>query len=171
MRAIFYTTLLICTTFFAASCVKKTKPEVESSSVIVHDGGTPARSGEGQDSRQRLDEIGMGGDVKREKQNVKVVNTGDVQKLKKYSVVVATLTKQKGITALQRFFDRDGIQHFVIKNPQGRYYFVIASSDSEEVAMEARANFLIEHTVNKSRKDIWEQYYIQLTDTFILEKE
>lgn len=169
MRAIVCTTLFIFFTLFTVSCVKKAAPEVVDSPVIVHDGNAPARADV--DSRDRLDELGMGGEVRKDKQNVKVVNTGDIKKLKKYSVVVATLTKQKGIRALEGFFKRDGVEHFVVKNPQGRYYFIISSSDSEEVAMRARADFLIEHTVNKSRKDIWEQYYIQLTDTFILEKD
>lgn len=169
MKALFYTTLLFLIIFTSASCVKRAADETKDSPVIVHD--TPARSGEELDPRQRLNELGMGGEVRRERQNIKVVNTGDIQKLKKYSAVVATLTQQKGIEALKQFFNRDGIQHFVVKNPQGRYYFVISSSDSEEEVMKARANFLIAHTVNKSREDIWRQYYIQLTDTFILEKE
>lgn len=169
MKALFYTTLLSLLVFASASCVKKAPVQTVDSPVTVED--TPARSNEGQDPRQKLNELGMGGDVKREKQNVKVVNTGDIQKLKKYSVVVATLTQPKGIESLKQFFDRDGIKHFVVQNPQGRYYFIISSSDSEEEVMKARANFLIENTVNKSRQDIWEKYYIQLTDTFILEKE
>lgn len=165
MKAIFYTTLLALLVLGSTSCLKSRPPKTEDSPLIVHD--TPARSSE----EQQLDERGLGGNVRKELQNVKVVNTGDIQKLKKYSVVVATLTQPKGIEALKKFFDRDGIQHFVVKNPQGRYYFVVSSSDSEEEAMKARANFLLANTVNKSRQDIWEQYYIQLTDTFILEKE
>lgn len=167
MRAIFYTTLLFTLTFLSVSCVKKEAQEVADSPVIVHDveSDTPARSGDIADVESN------NAGVRREVQNVKVVNEGDIQRLKKYSVVVATLTKQYGINALKKFFERDGIDYFVVKNPKGQYYFVISSSDSEEVAMKARADFLIKHTVDKSRKDIWEQYYIQLTDTFILEKE
>lgn len=167
MRAIFYTTLLFVMTFLTVSCVKKEAQEVADSPVIVHDveSDTPARSGDVANGQASND------GVRREVQNVKVVNQGDIQRLKKYSVVVATLTKQYGINALKKFFERDGIDHFVVKNPKGQYYFIISSSDSEEVAMKARADFLIKHTVDKSRKDIWEQYYIQLTDTFILEKE
>lgn len=163
MRALFYTTLLSFLVLASVSCVRKEPAKTEDSPVIMED--TPARGVGGQNTN------GLGGEVKRERQNVKVVNTGDIQKLKKYSAVVATLTQPKGIEALKQFFERDGIKYFVVKNPQNRYYFIISSSDSEDEVLQARASFLIANTVDKSRRDIWEKYYIQLTDIFILEKE
>lgn len=158
MKTIFYTTLfsfLLLGLF--SSCVKKTPKETEDAAVIVYD--TPARS-----------ETVQTQEVKKEVEKTPFFRTDDYYKLKKYSVVAATLTQPNGVNALKSFFDRDGINHFVVRGPESKYFFIIYSSDSEEDAMRARSEFLVRNTVNKSRDDIWHQYYIQLTDTFILEK-
>lgn len=161
MKAIFYTTLLSFFLLGLSFCTKKVK-SVEDSEVIVYD--TPAR-GEDTDQQQSTDQ-----EERRGQENTLSFKTDDFYKLKRYNVVVATLTQPNGVEALKRFFERDGIDYFVVRSPEGKYYFMVHSSDSEEAAMDARSAFLVRTTVDKSRQELWHQYYVQLTDAFILER-
>lgn len=158
MKIYFYTTLLTILFLGLFSCVKKQSEPVEDNPVIVYD--TPARGEVIEDHQSGA----------RETQHVQSFKTDNYNQLKRYNVIVATLTQSNGIEALKRFFERDGIDYFVVRNPSGSYYFIIHSSDSEDAAMKARSEFLVRNAVNKSRNDIWQQYYIQLTDAFIFEK-
>ena len=159
MKIIFYTaSLSVLLSGLFLSCMRKKIEATEDSAVMVYD--TPARGQIITDQEERADKKEEGLSFK----------TDDYNKLKKYSVIVATLTQPRGVEALRNFFDRDGIDYFVVRGPENKYHFIIHSSDSEEVAMKARGEFLIRNTVDKSRDDIWHQYYIHLTDTFILEK-
>lgn len=165
MKINFYTALLTILFLGLFSCVKKQPKQIEDDSIIVYD--TPARGEVVEDIQSADKEMQP---VANEGQNVQSFKTDNYNQLKKYNVIVATLTQYNGVEALERFFDRDGIDYFVVKNPSGSYYFIIHSSDSEDAAMKARSEFLVRNVVNKSRNDIWQQYYIQLTDAFILEK-
>lgn len=109
-------------------------------------------------------------DVRKTSAKVETMKKADGKRLKKYNVVIATLSKQSGVNRLSKSLDQDGINYFVANDKRsGYYFFVVASSDSEAEAIEARKEFLKKATVNKTRKEIWDQYDIYVTDTYILE--
>lgn len=108
-------------------------------------------------------------EVRKTKAPVEAVKKADVKKLMKYNVVIATLSQPAGVKRLSDALDKDGIEYFVARS-NGYYLFVVGSADSEDAAIEARKNFLLKATVNKSRQDIWKQYDILVTDTYILER-
>lgn len=164
MKAILHTILLSLFCFlFSTSCVKKAQEQPDTAPVVVHEDNNAPRND--------ISNVPAKPEPPREApRKTSIKNIQDVSQLKKYSVVAATLTQPNGIAALKDFFDRDGIDYAVVRNPSGSYYFVIATSDSEEEAVKARGVFLLQSTVDKSREDIWQRYYIQLTDAFIMER-
>lgn len=101
--------------------------------------------------------------------NVTTVNPAEVGKLMRYNVVISTLSKQDGVNRLSKTLDKEGIKYFVVKS-NGLFMFVVGSSDSEEAAIKARKDFLLKTTVDKSRQQIWKDYEIEITDTYILER-
>lgn len=108
--------------------------------------------------------------VKIAKTNVVTSNPSNAGQLKKYSVVVSTLSKQDGVDKLSKSLDKTGINYFVVKSG-GLFMFVVASSDSEADAIKARKDFLLKTTLDKSRQQIWNDYEIEVTDAYILEKK
>lgn len=102
--------------------------------------------------------------------NVKTVNPAQAGKLMKYNVVISSLSQESGVKRLSASLDKSGISYFVVRSG-GLYLFVVESSDSLESAIEARKNFLLKATVDKSRQQIWKDYEIEVTDAYILERK
>ena len=94
----------------------------------------------------------------------------DFSQVKKFNVVVASLSKEDGVKRLTAAFDKAGIKHIVVKNEAGGlHHFVVYSCDTKEEAAEARKKFMQEYS-NRNRNDIWKQFGITMTDSYIWEK-
>ena len=103
------------------------------------------------------------------KGDVKTANPAQAGRLMKYNVVISTLSQESGVKRLSSSLDKAGISYFVVRTG-GLYMFVVESSDSLESAIKARKDFLLKTTVDKSRQQIWKDFEIEITDTYILEK-
>lgn len=175
MKTLYYTSLFAILLFATTSCFNKGEKHipVEENPVIIHDTITVYEDMDGntitdQQAQKELERLGLDGS---RGQNVQVSNTGDIQRLNKFSVIVATLAEEKGVDKLKKTFEKAGVYHFVVKNPSNRYYFVVHSSDSEQEAIRARAEFILDNAKDKSRAEIWQQHHIFVIDAFILEKK
>lgn len=159
MKSIFYSILVLL--FVFPSCIKRVPKnvvaETEQSEVatkseaLVNDNSQTITS-------EKQQEKGI--------QEVK-----SFEDLKKYSVVVATLTNPLGVENLEKAFADSGVEYAVVTNPVGRYHFVLCTSDSRVEASKVRTNFLLKYIVNKSKNEIWNQFRVHLTDAFVLEKK
>lgn len=153
--------------FSVASCNKRTEEAKEDDELIVYE--TPAKDalGEEIDALANADTIK---NVKKTTAKVSTLKKEDAKKLMRYNVVVATLTQQSGVDKLSKSFDKAGIFYFVVKDRSGYYMFVVGSSDSLEDAIADRKEFLLQATLDKTRKQIWNQFDIEVTDAYIMER-
>lgn len=122
-------------------------------------------------NRLKLDDKVKGHEkpIKEELKEVKV--SVDHVSLKKYNVVVASLSMEEGVARLKSAFTQAGIAHTVVKNGSGNLsHFVVFSSDSREEAAEGRNKFIANHA-GRSQGDLLQQYGITMTDLYIWEKK
>ena len=98
------------------------------------------------------------------------LNKEDKAKLKKYSVVIASLTnKYNGSEHLKKTL---GVKEslIVVKNTSGIYYVIIGTYDSEQEAMNKIKTVEEQYNARKSSAQLLKTYGIPLTDLWILRK-
>ena len=106
----------------------------------------------------------------KEKLGRKKVNKEDKAKLKKYSVVIASLTnKYNGSEHLKKTLGaREAL--IVVKNTSGIYYVIIGTYDSEQEALNKIKTVEEQYNARKSSAQLLKTYRIPLTDLWILRK-
>lgn len=176
MKTYLYTSLLLVLTLFATTSCSKRKVDSsenvsESTTIIIRDTISSSELSE-QEINKQLEKEGLDASPRKEHSSVTVVDPEHFSKLKKYNVVVATLSQPKGVEKLKKSFDKAGVDYFVVKSLSGRlFHFIVHSSDSEAEAIKARGKFLLENVVDKTRQEIWNEHEIYMTDTYILIKK
>lgn len=128
-------------------------------------------SGSGQaKSKVNTETVKVVEEAKLDDSSVSGLKDVDFSQVKKFNVVVASLSKEDGVKRLTAAFDKVGIKHIVVKNEAGGlHHFVVYSCDTKEEAAEARKKFIQEYS-NRNRSDIWKQFGITMTDSYIWEK-
>lgn len=98
------------------------------------------------------------------------LNKEDKAKLKKYSVVIASLTnKYNGSEHLKKTLGaRESL--IVVKNTSGIYYVIIGTYDSEQEALNKIKTVEEQYNARKSSAQLLKTYRIPLTDLWILRK-
>ena len=98
------------------------------------------------------------------------LNKEDKAKLKKYSIVIASLTnKYNGSEHLKKTLGtKESL--IVVKNTSGIYYVIIGTYDSEQDALNKIKTVEEQYNARKSSAQLLKTYRIPLTDLWILRK-
>lgn len=91
--------------------------------------------------------------------------------LRRYNVVVASLSKEDRLEAMKQTFVEEKLPCSVVKSPsRSLYFFIICSTDSKEEADAVRKQFLSEERA-ETRKIIWNRHFVTTDDAYILENK
>lgn len=91
--------------------------------------------------------------------------------LKKYNIIIATLSSQEGVDRLKKKFDSDDQRNLIVRNDKGLYYFVLASYDKESEVIAGVKSVADKYTNRYSRNELIRKYGIPFSDIWILEIE
>lgn len=102
-----------------------------------------------------------------------LVNSADAPLLKKYNVVIATLSKEVGADFLKDAIKKNDPNEvvFAVKNNAGKYYVILGSYDTQAEALEKRRSIIKNYTQRYSKAVLMKKYGIQFTDTWIVYDE
>lgn len=102
-------------------------------------------------------------------EGISYINTEDKSKLKKYSVIIASLARSEGVERLKKAFGSKETLT-IVRNDAGLYYVIIGSFDTEGQAAEKIRTVEAQYTRQYSRDQLLKTYGIPLTDMWILRK-
>ncbi|WP_165025841.1 hypothetical protein [Dysgonomonas sp. ZJ279] len=91
--------------------------------------------------------------------------------LKKYSVVIASLSKKEGVERLKLAFEEADEPVVIAKNNKGIYYFILGSYDEKNDAVEKRTEVREKYVNRYSRAELLKQYAIPFSDVWIAVNE
>ena len=100
-----------------------------------------------------------------------VPDIGYENKLNKYNVVIAALTKKAGVDQLKKVFGAEKEPVVVAKNKDGYYYFILGSFANPNQAMAKREALKKKYVNSKTATQRQAKYGIPLSDIWILSKE
>lgn len=102
-----------------------------------------------------------------------LVNSADASLLKKYNVVIATLSKEAGTEFVKDAITKNDSDEvvFAVKNNAGKYYVILGSYDTQAEALEKRRSVIKNYTQRYSKAALMKKYGIQFSDTWIVYDE
>jgi len=102
-------------------------------------------------------------------EGISYINTEDKSKLKRYSVIIASLARPEGVERLKKAFGtKESLT--IVRNDAGLFYVIIGSYDTENQAADKIRTIEVQYTRQYSRDQLLKTYGIPLTDMWILRK-
>ena len=98
-------------------------------------------------------------------------DNANVADLKRYSVVVATLSKKDNAAKLTRSLQKAGENALFVKNDLGSYYALIGSYDKEADVLQKKDELYRNYIDKYTPQQLFKTYGIPFSDIWILEKE
>lgn len=102
--------------------------------------------------------------------DISVIDNGDKQFLKQYSIVLGAFRSQNNADFIRRTFNALGEKVFVARTTTGIYYALLLGADTEAEAVKVYDNFSSKYTEGISRPKRISRYGIPLDDMWILIK-
>lgn len=91
--------------------------------------------------------------------------------LKKYSVVIASLSKKEGANRLKAIFFAETSEKFwIAQNNKDIYYFLVGTYDSREEAVKKKNQLVRQYTSRYTKSQLLSKFGIPFTDLWILIK-
>ena len=103
-------------------------------------------------------------------EGVSYVDINDKTKLKKYSVIIAALSKFESTEHLKSAFDGSGESLTIVKNDSGLYYVIIGSYDTEGQASDKIRRIESEYNSRYTAAQLQSKYGTTFTNLWILRK-
>lgn len=105
------------------------------------------------------------------KEKVEPVYANDAAGLKRYSVVIASLSVKLNAESLKERMENEGHQVILAENEQGMYRVIIASYDSREQAVAKREEIYSIYAAKGNTDFLRRTYGVPFNDLWILERE
>lgn len=105
------------------------------------------------------------------KEKVEPVYATDAVGLKKYSVVIASLSVKLNAESLKGRMENEGYQVILAQNDQGMYRVIIASYDDKDEAAAERDAIYRKYSAKGSSDYLRKTYGVPFNDLWILERE
>lgn len=105
------------------------------------------------------------------KETITPVVDRDESKIKKYSVVIASMGMKPNAESLQERLQDTGYETIIVQNSQGMYRVIIAGAVSKEGAINERSTILSEFKKQGTNEQLRKKYGIPFNDWWILERQ
>jgi len=105
------------------------------------------------------------------KEKVEPVYSTDAPNLKKYSVVIASLSVKLNAESLKSRMEAEGYPVILAQNEQGMYRVIVASYDDKESAVAKRDEIYRKYSAKGDTEYLRKTYGIPFNDLWILERQ
>ncbi|HOV71464.1 MAG TPA: SPOR domain-containing protein [Dysgonamonadaceae bacterium] len=105
------------------------------------------------------------------KEKVEPVYASDASNLKKYSVVIASLSVKLNAESLKSRMEAEGYPVILAQNEQGMYRVIVASYDDKESAIAKRDEIYRKYSAKGDTEYLRKTYGIPFNDLWILERQ
>lgn len=105
------------------------------------------------------------------KEKVEPVYATDAPNLKKYSVVIASLSVKLNAESLKSRMEAEGYPVILAQNEQGMYRVIVASYDDKESAIAKRDEIYQKYSAKGDTEYLRKTYGIPFNDLWILERQ
>lgn len=105
------------------------------------------------------------------KEKVEPVYPTDAAGLKKYSVVIASLSVKLNAESLKSRMENEGYQVIIAQNEQGMYRVIVASYDDKEQAAVKREEIYNRYSALGNTEYLRKTYGVPFNDLWILERQ
>lgn len=105
------------------------------------------------------------------KEKVEPVYATDAAGLRKYSVVIASLSVKLNAESLKSRMEDEGHKIILAENEQGMYRVIIASYDDRSVAESKREEIYSQYSAKGNTEYLRKTYGVPFNDLWILERE
>ncbi len=104
------------------------------------------------------------------KEKVEAVNSVDAANLKKYSVVIASLSVKLNAESLKSRMENEGYNVILAQNEQGMYRVIVASYDYKETAAAKRDEIYQKYSAKGDTDYLRKNYGVPFNDLWLLER-
>lgn len=105
------------------------------------------------------------------KERVEPVYAGDAAGLKKYSVVIASLSVKLNAESLKERMQNEGYPVILAQNEQGMFRVIVASHDDKESAVAKREEIYGRYSAKGNTDFLKRTYGVPFNDLWILERQ
>lgn len=105
------------------------------------------------------------------KEKVEAVSPTDAAGLRKFSVVVASLSVKLNAESLKERMENEGYSVILAQNEQGMYRVIVASYDDRQTAAEKRDEIYSRYSAKGSTDYLRRTYGVPFNDLWILERQ
>ena len=105
------------------------------------------------------------------KEKVEPVIASDAPNLKKYSVVIASLSVKLNAESLKGRMENEGYNVILAENEQGMYRVIVSSYEDKALAAEARDAIYQKYSAKGNSEFLRRTYGVPFNDLWILERE
>lgn len=105
------------------------------------------------------------------KEKVEPVFASDAASLKKYSVVIASLSVKLNAESLKTRMQNEGYNVILVENEQGMYRVIVASYDDRAMAASQRDEIYRKYSAKGSPDVLRRTYGVPFNDLWILERQ
>lgn len=104
------------------------------------------------------------------KEKVEAVNSVDAANLKKYSVVIASLSVKLNAESLKSRMENEGYNVILAQNEQGMYRVIVASHDDKDTAAAKRDEIYQKYSAKGDTEFLRKNYGVPFNDLWLLER-
>ncbi len=105
------------------------------------------------------------------KEKIEPVFASDAANLKRYSVVIASLSVKLNAESLKSRMENEGYNVILAENEQGMYRVIVASHDDRAEAASARDNIYQKYSEKGNTDFLRKTYGVPFNDLWILERQ
>ncbi len=105
------------------------------------------------------------------KEKIEPVYASDASGLKKYSVVIASLSVKLNAESLKDRMENEGYNVILAQNEQGMYRVIVASYDDKETAAMKRDEIYNKYSAMGTTEDLKKTYGVPFNDLWILDRQ